>query len=42
MAILNEILGGSEFQGRLMREIRDKRGLAYDVSSELYLIVMLG
>jgi len=33
--ILNEILGGSEFQGRLMQEIREKRGLAYDVSTEL-------
>ena len=33
--ILNEILGGSEFQGRLMQEIREKRGLAYDISTEL-------
>src|SRR5262249_15255676 len=35
VAILNEILGGSKFQGRLIREIREKRGLAYDVSTEL-------
>lgn len=33
--ILNDILGGGNFRGRLMREIRLKRGLAYGVSTEL-------
>jgi zinc protease len=33
--ILNDILGGGGFRGRLMKEIRDKRGLAYGVSTAL-------
>jgi zinc protease len=33
--VLNEILGGANFRGRLMKEIREKRGLAYGVSTEL-------
>jgi zinc protease len=33
--VLNEILGGGGFRGRLMREIREKRGLAYGVSTAL-------
>ncbi len=33
--VLNEILGGGGFRGRLMKEIREKRGLAYGVSTEL-------
>ena len=30
-----DILGGGGFRGRLMKEIREKRGLAYGVSSDL-------
>src|SRR5436305_9361283 len=33
--VLNDILGGGNFRGRLMNEIREKRGLAYGVSTEL-------
>ena len=33
--LVNEVLGGGGFRGRLMREIREKRGLAYGVSTEL-------
>jgi zinc protease len=33
--IINEILGGGGFRGRLMKEIREKRGLAYGASTEL-------
>ena len=33
--VLNDILGGGGFRGRLMQEIREKRGLAYGVSTEL-------
>jgi len=33
--VLNDILGGSGFRGRLMKEIREKRGLAYGVSTHL-------
>ena len=33
--LVNDILGGGDFRGRLMRDIREKRGLAYDVSSDL-------
>jgi zinc protease len=33
--LVNDILGGGGFRGRLMREIREKRGLAYGVSTEL-------
>lgn len=33
--VLNEIVGGGGFRGRLMREIREKRGLAYGVSTDL-------
>ena len=33
--LVNDILGGGGFRGRLMKEIREKRGLAYGVSTEL-------
>src|SRR6185436_4359848 len=33
--VLNEIIGGGNFRGRLMKEIREKRGLAYGVSTQL-------
>jgi zinc protease len=33
--LVNDILGGAGFRGRLMKEIREKRGLAYGVSSDL-------
>jgi zinc protease len=33
--ILNHILGGGSFASRLMDEVREKRGLAYSVSSSL-------
>jgi len=33
--LVNDILGGGGFRGRLMQEIRVKRGLAYGVSTEL-------
>jgi zinc protease len=33
--VLNDILGGGGFRGRLMKEIREKRGLAYGVSTSL-------
>ncbi len=33
--ILNDVIGGAGFRGRLMQEIREKRGLAYGVSTEL-------
>ena len=33
--ILNHILGGNNFNSRLMDEVREKRGLAYSVSSSL-------
>jgi zinc protease len=33
--LLNDILGGGGFRGRLMKEIREKRGLAYGVSTAL-------
>jgi zinc protease len=33
--VLNDILGGSGFRGRLMKEIREKRGLAYGVTTQL-------
>jgi zinc protease len=33
--ILNHILGGGSFSARLYREVREKRGLAYGVSSSL-------
>jgi zinc protease len=33
--LVNDVLGGGGFRGRLMREIREKRGLAYSVSTEL-------
>ncbi len=33
--LLNDIMGGSNFRGRLMQEIREKRGLAYGVSTQL-------
>ncbi len=33
--VLNDIIGGGGFRGRLMKEIREKRGLAYGVSTGL-------
>ena len=33
--LMNEILGGSTFTSRLFAEVREKRGLAYSVSSDL-------
>ena len=33
LSLMNDILGGSDFNSRLMREIRVKRGLAYAVQS---------
>lgn len=33
--LVNDILGGGGFRGRLMKEIRERRGLAYGVSTEL-------
>lgn len=33
--VINEVLGGGGFRGRLMKEIREKRGLAYGVSTGL-------
>ncbi|CDX21052.1 Uncharacterized zinc protease-like protein y4wB [Mesorhizobium sp. ORS 3324] len=33
--LMNEILGGSPFASRLFEEVREKRGLAYGVSSRL-------
>jgi zinc protease len=33
--LVNDVLGGGGFRGRLMRDIREKRGLAYAVSTEL-------
>jgi zinc protease len=33
--VVNDILGGANFRGRLMQEIREKRGLAYGVSTDL-------
>lgn len=33
--VMNHILGGSGFSARLMQEVREKRGLAYSVSSHL-------
>lgn len=33
--VLNQILGGSGFESRLMEEVREKRGLTYGVSSFL-------
>ena len=35
LIIANDILGGNSFRGRLFNEVRTKRGLAYDVGSEL-------
>jgi zinc protease len=34
--VANHILGGGVFQARLFKEVREKRGLAYSVSSSLY------
>ncbi|MBN9241460.1 MAG: insulinase family protein [Mesorhizobium sp.] len=34
-ALMNEILGGGTFTSRLFEEVRDKRGLAYGISSGL-------
>ncbi|WP_245456501.1 pitrilysin family protein [Mesorhizobium sp. M2A.F.Ca.ET.043.05.1.1] len=35
IVLMNEILGGSTFTSRLFSEVREKRGLAYGVSSDL-------
>lgn len=34
--VMNHILGGGSFTSRLYQEIREKRGLAYSVGSDLY------
>ncbi|MGP2492331.1 M16 family metallopeptidase [Mesorhizobium sp. PUT5] len=34
-ALMNQILGGGTFTSRLFREVREKRGLAYNISSAL-------
>jgi zinc protease len=34
--VLNYIIGGGGFSSRLMEEVREKRGLAYSVRSDLY------
>ena len=34
--VLNYIIGGGGFSSRLMEEVREKRGLAYSVYSNLY------
>jgi zinc protease len=34
--VLNYIIGGGGFSSRFMEEVREKRGLAYSVSSNLY------
>jgi zinc protease len=34
-SVVNHILGGGVFSSRLFREVREKRGLAYSVSSQL-------
>jgi zinc protease len=34
--VLNYIIGGGGFSSRLMEEVREKRGLAYSVNSNLY------
>jgi zinc protease len=34
-ALMNEILGGGTFTSRLFKEVREKRGLAYSISSAL-------
>ena len=34
--IVNHILGGGSFSSRLYREVREKRGLAYGISSSLF------
>ena len=33
--LMNHILGGGDFTSRLFEEVREKRGLAYSVSSQL-------
>ena len=35
VVLMNDILGGSTFTSRLFEEVREKRGLAYGVSSDL-------
>lgn len=35
VVLMNQILGGSTFTSRLFQEVREKRGLAYGVSSDL-------
>ena len=34
--VLNHVIGGGGFSSRLMEEVREKRGLAYSVHSNLY------
>jgi zinc protease len=34
--VMNHILGGGSFTSRIFQEVREKRGLAYSVSSSLY------
>ena len=34
--VLNYIIGGGGFSSRLMEEVREKRGLAYSVHSNLF------
>jgi zinc protease len=40
--IINHILGGGVFQARLFKEVREKRGLAYSVSSGLHAMPLSG
>ncbi len=35
-SVMNHILGGGSFTSRIFQEVREKRGLAYSVSSTLY------
>ena len=34
-SLMNQILGGGNFTSRLTAEVREKRGLTYDISSSL-------
>lgn len=40
--ILNYVLGGGGFNSRLLEEVREKRGLAYSVSTSLYPMNLAG
>ncbi len=35
-SVMNHVLGGGSFTSRIFQEVREKRGLAYSVSSSLY------